>query len=295
MADEDPDDDGAEALQDAIAQLKEQTRELSEDDPGAPTDPRRKRRVTQSRSGSQATVTGDPFRDRDRRPLPQKAEEERGGGGPSKEDGPGQSLADAMSQYQEIADEEDETGDDPDPESEPERDAAADEDPTRKRVVRLGVAVVVVLLFSPLTPSMLPVQPVAVASDAMAPQLPKRSLAVAVDGTEIVEQDLIAYETPEGVTEIRRVVAVQDGSEEATYTVTADADGHTDELRVSSRDVVGEVHYHVPLAGFVWLLPKTLVGLVIVTGLGAYAAIVAIEAAGGDEIEEDDIREAEAS
>jgi len=135
------------------------------------------------------------------------------------------------------------------------------------RFALLAAVLVASTVVAPLLAHMAPGHAFVVASGSMGHAIPKGSLAFAAPRTPHVG-DVIVYQAVSGVREVHRVqgvVALPDGS--PGYTTKGDANPAADSYVVRPGDVVGTVRGHVPLLGYLWLLPP-------LAQLGLFAAML---------------------
>jgi signal peptidase len=112
-----------------------------------------------------------------------------------------------------------------------------------------------------------------VKSGSMEPVLPTGSLIFVKRATFYTKGDIVTFgkDTKTDIPTTHRIIAVND---DGTFTTKGDANEEEDQVRVAPKDVIGEVIFHVPGAGFVLDFARQPIGFTLLVAIPAGLVIV---------------------
>jgi signal peptidase len=132
----------------------------------------------------------------------------------------------------------------------------------------VGVAVLLLVSLVPITGN---VEIKIVKSGSMAPAIETGSLVVVVPRTRYAVGDVITFgkDTRDKIPTTHRVVAVREQAGQMYYATKGDANEEQDPAETAARDVIGQVLFHVPYAGYILDFARQPTGFALLIGLPA--------------------------
>lgn len=160
-------------------------------------------------------------------------------------------------------------------------EAVAKRREARRRLALLGLVLVLSSVVSPLLSAASPSHAYTIASDSMAPTMPRGSFVLASPG-EVHVHDVIVYESRlTNSLQVHRIVEIRHEDSNTKYLVRGDHNDEPDSILVNPSDVKGVVRFNMPGVGYLWLLPPKVQIGVFVLFIATYVGITAWDAREG--------------